>query len=218
MTRKAAVLMAVVAGVACGATGGATGKASNEVLVIEATAYCDRASIKRVIGAEVPENIVVLAVRLAPKGDKPLLVSRDDFVLRSDKDGQRSQPFAPSQIAGSGVLVISQRGGGGAILSEEQGPIIGGWPGGGRPRRLGGEGTTFGNVGEASPQATLHSSSTDKKSPLLALLEEKVLPEKEASEPLWGLLYFPLEGKHKPKQLELLYNGPAGKLSIRFQQ
>lgn len=217
MTYKAAGYIALGLVVAAEQRNAPVGKAANEVVEIEATAYCDRASVKRVMGAEVPENIVVIAVRVAPKGHKALLISRDDFTLRSDKDGQRSQPFAPSQIAGSGVLVISQRGGGGAILSEEQGPIIGGWPGGGRPRRLGGEGGTFGNTGEASTQATLHSGGKDKKNPLLAVLEEKVLPEKETSELLSGLLYFPLEGKHKPKHLELLYNGPAGKLSVRFK-
>lgn len=217
MITKAAGVAAIAAVLSAGETKAPAGKASNEILEIEATAHCDRASVRRVVGAEVPDNIVVIAVRLAPRDGKPLAVSRDEFLLRSDKDGQRSQPFAPSQIAGSGVLVISQRGGGGAIMSEDQGPIIGGWPGGGRPRRLGGEGGTLGNVGEASTQATLHSGHKGKKDPLLAVLEEKVLPEKETAEPVSGLLYFPLEGKHKPKQLELIYQGPAGKLSMRFK-
>jgi hypothetical protein len=193
------------------------GRAANDAVEIEATACSDRASVRRIIGAEVPDNIIVVAVRIVPKSNQPLALSRDDFILRSDKDGQRSQPFAPSQIAGSGMLVISQRGGGGAIMSEEQGPIIGGWPGGGRPRRLGGEGGALGNVGEAGAQATVHAGGKDKKDPLLTLLEEKVLPEKEITGPLSGLLYFPLEGKHKPKQLELIYNGSAGRLSVRFK-
>lgn len=192
------------------------GRAANDAVEIEASAYCDRASVKRAVGAEVPDNIAVVAVRIAPKNNRTLSLSRDDFILRSDKDGQRSQPFAPSQIAGSAVLVISQRGGGGGVMSEEQGPIIGGWPGGGRPRRLGGEGGALGNVGEAGAQATVHSGK-DKEDPLLAVLEEKVLPEKEITGPLSGLLYFPLEGKHKPKQLELIYQGSAGRLSVRFK-
>jgi hypothetical protein len=55
------------------------------------------------------------------------------------------------------------------------------------------------------------------KSPLLVALEEKVLADsKETKEPLSGLLYFLMEGKHKVKQLELHYRGPAGKLDIRF--
>ncbi len=56
-----------------------------------------------------------------------------------------------------------------------------------------------------------------KENPLLATLKERMLPEKTGSEPVAGLLYFPLEGKHKPKELELVYRGPAGKLSIRFK-
>ncbi len=193
------------------------GRAGNDTVEIEAAAYCDRASVRRIVGAEVPENIAVVAVRIVPKNNQPLALSRDDFLLRSDKDGQRSQPFAPSQIAGSGVLVISQRGGGGAIMSEDQGPIIGGWPGGGRPRRLGGEGGAIGNVGGGGAEATVHAGGKDKKDPLLAVLEEKVLPEKEVTGPLSGLLYFPLEGKHKPRHLELIYNGSAGRLSVRFK-
>jgi hypothetical protein len=52
---------------------------------------------------------------------------------------------------------------------------------------------------------------------LLAVLKEKVLAEQEITEPLSGLLYFLLEGKHRPKDLELMYKGPAGRLSLRFK-
>ena len=53
--------------------------------------------------------------------------------------------------------------------------------------------------------------------PLVATLTEKVLPEKETDQPITGLLYFPMEAKQKTKDLELIYNGPAGKLSLRFR-
>jgi hypothetical protein len=43
-----------------------------------------------------------------------------------------------------------------------------------------------------------------------------MLQEKEISESVTGLLYFPLEGKVKPKDLELIYKGPAGKLLVNF--
>jgi hypothetical protein len=64
---------------------------------------------------------------------------------------------------------------------------------------------------------TAQSGAKDKENPVLAVLKQKVLPEKETSEPLAGLLYFSLEGKQKPKDLELQYNGPAGKLSLQFR-
>ena len=62
-----------------------------------------------------------------------------------------------------------------------------------------------------------HGSSRSEENPLLGVLTEKVLPEKEANGPVSGLLYFFLDGKHKPKDLELNYRGAAGKLSLRFK-
>ena len=56
-----------------------------------------------------------------------------------------------------------------------------------------------------------------KDNPLLAVLKEKILPEKEITDPLSGLLYFPIEGKVKPKDLELHYRLQGAKLSLRFK-
>ncbi|MEN6533450.1 MAG: hypothetical protein ABFD89_07295, partial [Bryobacteraceae bacterium] len=62
------------------------------------------------------------------------------------------------------------------------------------------------------------TTKADKEDPLLATLKARVLKLKETKEPVSGLLYFLMEGKHKTKQLELLYKGPAGKLSVRFHE
>jgi hypothetical protein len=144
-------------------------------------------------------------------------VRRDDFLLRSDKDGQKCQPFAPTQIAGPSALVISQGGSRGGLMSEDRGPVWGGI-GGGRPRRMGGEGAAVGNVDAGSAQAGFSSDPKRQEDPVLTALRQKALPEKSAGEPVTGLLYFLLDGKHKPKDLELRYDGPAGKLSLRFRQ
>ena len=51
----------------------------------------------------------------------------------------------------------------------------------------------------------------------MKVLNEKMMPEKKTdSEPVSGLLYFPME-KQKQKDLELIYNTPDGKLSLRFR-
>ena len=63
---------------------------------------------------------------------------------------------------------------------------------------------------EAAPKS-------DKVNPLLAVLKEKVLPEKEVTEPVSGLLYFQIEGKLKPKDLELYYKTQSSKLALRFR-
>ena len=54
-------------------------------------------------------------------------------------------------------------------------------------------------------------------SPLLKLLESKLLPDTETKEPVEGLLYFLLDGKNKPKDLGLLYKGAAGRLAMDFK-
>ena len=46
---------------------------------------------------------------------------------------------------------------------------------------------------------------------------QTVLQEKETTEALKGLLYFPIEGKHKIKDFALLYRGPAGRLDLEFK-
>jgi hypothetical protein len=194
----------------------AEGKASNDAVEITARAYTDQQDIKRLLGSELEETIAVVEVRLAPKPGTKLAVVRDDFELRSYKNGQRSTPFAPSQIAGSGTLVISSRGGGTGMSSQGNGPVWGP-PMGGRPRRLGGEGGGVGNT-DSTTQAAAEAGRDRSDNPMLEVLEEKVLPEKEITEPLTGLLYFFLGAKHKPKDIELFYRGPAGRLSLRFKE
>ena len=104
------------------------------------------------------------------------------------------------------------------MMAEDQGPAWGGI--GGRPRRMGGDGAAVGSGDQSSAQATIITGSKDKAqkaNPLLDLLEKKILPEGEMAQPRSGLLYFLLEGKHKPKDLELIYKSPAGKVSVRFR-
>jgi len=191
------------------------GKASNDAVEITASAYTDKQAIKQLLGSELDEGMVVLQVQLAPKAGAKVNVLRDDFLLRSNKDGQRCGPMAPSQVAGSGALVISSTGGGPGLATQGNGPVWGP-PTGGRPRRLGGDGGALGNQGSAT-QATASPAGRSKENPLLEVLTERVLPEKEITERLSGLLYFFLEGKHKPKDVELLYRGSAPQLVLRFK-
>jgi hypothetical protein len=69
-------------------------------------------------------------------------------------------------------------------------------------------------VEENAVQASRDGGAKDT----LALLEEKVLPEKELDGPLTGLLYFYLEGRHRPKDVTLHYRTPAGKLVVQFKE
>ena len=56
----------------------------------------------------------------------------------------------------------------------------------------------------------VQESRDEKENPLLAALKAKILPEKEITEPITGLLFFQITGKVKAKDLELHYKGPTG--------
>jgi len=181
---------------------------SNDVIEINATPMIDKDEIRQELGSDLGGDIVVVRVQVRPVSDKPVKVSLDDFLLVSSKDGQRSQPFAPSQIAGDTALVLTPQGAKNGL-------------GGNRPKWSGiagplGMGTGSGSSG-TSTDTKVETVHSDKPNPLLAVLKDKVLPEKEITEPISGLLYFQMVGKFKPKDLELHYKGPAGQLALRFR-
>ena len=191
-----------------------TGHGEGEAAEITATLYIDKSAVTSLIGHPLEGDYIVVDLRLTPRGEKPLSVLRDDFVLRSDRDGQKCQPFAPSQIAGQGTLMVSSTSGG-AVMGDNNGPVWGGTVG--QPGRMGGSGGSMGNSSVTSAQGTVQSGAKTKSNPTLEALKQKILPEKETREPVAGLLYFFLEGKHKPKDIELIYRSGEGKISLRFK-
>src|SRR5579875_3360154 len=180
--------------------------ASNEKIDIIATISLSEEEVTRKLGADPGNGIVLLDVRVIPKTDKPVQVSPDDFILLAHDDGERSKPFEPSEIAGQGALVVSDNG----TAVKKVGSSIG--FGG----IMGGSGSSPGNS-----RAVSLSSKMDPKSQgnakLLEVLKAKELPAKESAEPVEGYLYFPLDGKHKLKNLAVLYRGPAGRLNLEFE-
>ena len=193
--------------------------AANDRLALHATVYTTKEQVNEQLGSDLDGYFILVKLTVTPKDGKPLAVVRDDFLLRSYKDGQKSQPFAPTQIAGRGALVVSSQAGGGGMSGEQGGPGWGGL-GGGPPMRMPGNNGGFGSTtaDTSAANSTMRSGAKDKENPVLVVLKEKILPEKETAEPVAGLLYFSLEGKHKPKDLVLQYTGPAGKLSLSFKQ
>jgi hypothetical protein len=120
---------------------------------------------------------VVVNVRLAPKNNEKIKVFRDDFQLRTDRDGERSKPFAASQIAGRGAGgdALPMRG---RRRRENGGPVFGGGIGGMGVGGIGNSGSTI------SISAKIDSGSKNKENPLLGVLKEKILAEKEIDEPI----------------------------------
>ena len=196
----------------------ATARGESESIRVTATLYTDKDAIKQLIGSDLDGHYTVLDVKVESRFGREVDVRRDDFTLRTDKDGERSRPFAASQIAGRGALVVSEGGiRGGGMMGDSGGPVWGGAPGTmDRPRRMGGEG--MGSGGEAvEGQTKAQSGAGQKVPPLQKTLEAKILPEGKTDKALSGLLYFPLE-KQKVKDLELTYAAADGKISLRFKQ
>ncbi len=193
------------------------GQAGNDDIELVGHVMVDREEIKQAVGADIGAGYVAVRMKVTPKTDRPLRISPDDFTIVSRKDGQRSEALSPGQIAGRGALVVkaapTQPGGYGTTTN---GPIWGGI--GGAPRQLPGNRNGVGNAAGADGgvEANADSGSKEKDNPLLEILKAKQLPDKETQDTEEGLLYFPIDGKIKPKDLAVIYKGPAGKLVMEF--
>ncbi len=203
------------------------GRASDSKVALDARLYIDKDEMKQLLGHDPGPSIVIVQITVAPAAGTTLKLDRDDFLLRSDRDGQRSRPLDPAQIAGSAVMVISSRGGtqGTGMAEERRVPwgvpgIPGGSPTGGPPRGLPmpGQSPNVGTAAADTSDAVASVEETEKKSnPLLDALKEKLLPDGELDKPASGLLYFLIEGKLRAKDLELVYRKAPPRLSIRFK-
>lgn len=182
--------------------------AGNDQVDVVATITLAEDEVAQKLGADPGKGIVLLEVRIIPKTDKPLQVSPDDFILLAHDDGERAKPFEPSEIAGNGALVVSSTTEG-TVKKTSSSIGLGGMVAGG------------GGASPGNSKVTTLSSKMDTKSQgndkLLEALKTKELPEKESAAPVEGYLYFPLDGKHKLKDLAVLYRGPAGRLNLEFQ-
>lgn len=186
------------------------GRADNSSASVQATVYADADSVKQEIGDDLGGYYIVVRVTLTPKAGK-LPVQLDDFQLKTDKDGERAHPFVPTQIAGQGVLVVSETAnGGGGGQKQRNRPTFGG---------MGGMGSSGGGVGNGATTmgAEGKMKQDEKENPLVKILAAKMLPEEETAVRVSGLLYFPMNSKQKVKDLELNYTTPTGKITVRFR-
>lgn len=190
--------------------------AGNDKVEFTATIHTTPEEIQQAFGPGLPAGIVVVQINIKPKAEEVVRIDSDDFTLLSYKDGQRSGAYSPSQIAGSAAMVVTARTTGGGMIAENQrGPTWGGL-GGSRPQTLGGSPGIGGGSAGGDTTNQVEMKEDGKENPVLKALKERALPASEGSTPTSGLLYFPLEGKHKLKDLALLYKGSAGRLTIEF--
>jgi len=191
----------------------------NSQLAIQAKLYKDHDAVKGLLGEEIEKGVIAIEVTVSPKGDEPFAVWRDDFVIRSDKDGQKSEPYDPGQIASGSVLTLIYTSEGGGAHAENTGPVWG--PvGGGEPRRLPNSDHGFGNAPSVERATGVRSTDGGDESTneLLDRLRELQLEESEITGPVTGLLYYPLEGKHKVKQIWLHYVGQGDRIDLQFKR
>lgn len=180
-----------------------SGEMSNDGVRVEGSVL-DSEQLKQIFGSDFDNGYIVIEVTLTPKGGKPLEIHLDDFLLRSDQTGEHTGPLLAAQIAGQGSLVV-KRGDG----PKSKGGFSGGF---------GGIYTGGGAMGPptATDNTKVEIKESTEKDPLLGALKRKILAEKSVTEPVSGLLFFPLE-KEKPKHLALVYTTPAGKLRMQFR-
>jgi hypothetical protein len=191
--------------------------AGNEEIDLMATIFMTEEEATKELGTDPGPDIAILKVKVVPKTDKPVSVAADDFILLAHNDGERSKPFTPYEIAGQGALIVTNTSDQKQTKKEKTsttgglgGIMVGGGGGGGN-----------GMASPGNPKPVTINTKVDDKSPgnpkLLEALKARQLPDKETSEPLEGLLYFRLSGKHKLKDMAVLYRGPAGKLNLDFE-
>ena len=192
-------------------------KTSNDFVEISGT-LLSKEEMTKLFGSDLGGNIVVVRTTVRPLTEKPVKIDYDDFFLMDTDNGQRSEPYEPSQIAGTSVLVVTPTGvRNGGVMGDPNGPIWGGI--GGMPRRGPGNGGGMGNTaGETENKSKVETTSDSKSNPVLEALKKNILPQKEVTDPITGLLYFQIEGKKiKPKNLELHYKTPSGRIAMRFR-
>jgi hypothetical protein len=180
----------------------ASGHGENDSMALDATLYIDGDAIKSIIGDDLGGHYIVAEIKLTPKYGKEISVLRDDFVLRTDKDGEKAQPYVGNQIAGQTALVVS-----GEQPAKKKGS---GWTIGG-PVMMGGPGMP--NDPGPTGSTVKHD---DKENPLKKTLDDKILVEKKTDKPVTGLLYFPME-KQKMKDLQLIYGTKDARIDLRFK-
>src|SRR5271163_3590837 len=159
------------------------GVASNNDVSIKATVYPDPANVQELLGDSLGGHYIVIRIDLSP--NKKFTIDHDDFLLRTDKDGERCHVYEPTQIAGDGALVVTttedienanKKKGSSNISLGGMGGGMGGSPG---------------MVGSPKPVSTTMKESTGEKNPVLKTLQTRMLPQADVDHPTSGLLYFP---------------------------
>lgn len=179
-----------------------SGRGENEDMILSVTLYTAPDDVKELIGDDLGGHYIVAEVKVEPKYGKTINIDRDDFVLHTDTNGEKTTPFAPSQIAGREALIVTDSG-----AKEKKTGIM-----------IGGMGGAMGGGGGDAPQlqTKVQNPATVKENPIEKVLKDKILVEQKIDKPASGLLYYPME-KQKLKNLELRYGPQESRITLRFK-
>jgi hypothetical protein len=168
-------------------------QAGNDNIELAGSLLLETPEISQAAGGDLGRGYVIVRIKVTPKTGELMRISPDDFVLLSRKNGERSPALAPALIVGKAGLVVKaaaeQPGGDG---TRTNGPVWGG----------------------ATPQQGGNNATNAE---FQKALEQKMLPETDTKTGAEGLLYFALDGKLKPKDVSLVYQGRGGKLVMDFR-
>ena len=189
--------------------------------VISVRLVRDANDLISLLGTDLDRDYVLAEIKVRPLYNSNVVLTREDFIMRSRRNNERSTAMSPEEIAGGSVLVLGSRRintGSPDIYSQENDPVIvGGTPGTGtRPRTLGGQGQSFGG-GQAGDQELTVNAEQRETTSLLERLQQHELPIGETREPVRGYLYFQVPAKHKLKHYQFTYDGNVGEFSVGFR-
>ena len=188
--------------------------------VISVRLVRDASQLTSLLGTGLEGDYVLAEVKVRPLYNSRVVIMRDDFIMRSRRNNERSTAMSPEEIAGGSVLVLGSRRvstGSPGVYSQENDPvIIGGAPGtGSRPRKLGGLGQNVG-TGSGDVQKSTVSAEQRPTNALLERLRQHELPVGETRKSVRGYLYFQVPSRHKLKHYQFTYDGNVGEFSVGF--
>lgn len=178
----------------------------------------DVSEIQSRLGSDLDEEFILVELQVRPLYNSEVILKRDDFLLRSYRNNERSYAQSPDRIAGEAVLVIGEGGsGGGGVFAQDSQPVFGGGLPGVGPAGYPSTGVGVGGGGGGSEGLPTVTESKRETGSLAARIAEIELPIGPTRETVSGFLFFQVAPKHKVKHLVLTYDGSAGEIKIPFK-
>jgi hypothetical protein len=178
--------------------------------------------IQAILGNDLDKEFMLVELEVKPLYGTKLKLDRNDFLLRSRADNDKSYAQSPSLIAGAGVFSLEEkRTRSGGVFGQSNDPmIIGGTPGTGTtPRRVDRMPDTIGSGGGSQSEISVRQTESTAPETLKERLETVELPLTEATDrDLHGYLYFQVDPKNKLKRIVFYYDGAYGEFQTQFEK